>query len=226
MESRNQRDSRLIKKIIIRTGIVIICLCVLVAVLYLMLAIIKRDLTPTYVYDDTIRFSDVDYDIDIFQDPVYATKNLNITFIEYGDSTPISDNYEEGSWHGIASAVAYRSKGSEAEFFREYFIKVISGDYKNYPKMFSDNFFKYYSLPEKFTMQKVYGIEVEVFNRTQEESGVIVSNYIVRYKIMNNNGSFRGDVPSDTVKPLYFKLVNNNGVVKIDSIIFPEEKKN
>ena len=77
-------------------------------------------------------------------------------------------------------------------------------------------------------MQKIYGINIEVFNReTVNENGKtsVVSEYIVRYKIMNNNGTFRGDVPSDTVKPLYFKLVENDGKIGIDSISFLQKKK-
>ena len=220
------------KKLIKIAKIVLVSFGVLVALYAAMLIVTKLiadDKIPTRVVDESITFSDVNYGLDVFDDPIYASKSLNITRNEYGEIYTVGDDYDgENDWHGMAPLEVYERDGAESAFFREYFVCVISGDHEKYPTFFTENFFKYYTIPEKFTMQKIYGINIEVFNReTVNENGKtsVVSEYIVRYRIMNNNGTFRGDVPSDTVKPLYFKLVETDGKIGIDSISFLQKKK-
>ena len=226
---RKEKDKKRLKKLAKIVVIMFGGLVAVYAVLLVITSLMKGDKIPTRVVDESISFSDANYGLDIFSDPIYASKNINISVNEYGELYMIGADYEGSEdWHGMAPLSVYKRISEEAAFFREYFVCLISGDYEKYPTFFTDNFFEYYTIPEKFTMQKIYGISIEIFNReTVDENGtgVIVSEYIVRYKIMNNNGTFRGDVASDTVKPLYFKLVNSNGKIGIDSISFVQKKK-
>lgn len=58
-------------------------------------------------------------------------------------------------------------------------------------------------------MQKIYDIRVDLNDKKSAEvdgKQTTLYCYMVSYKIMNNNGTFRGDVGSDTAKPLYFEI--------------------
>ncbi|MFA6730429.1 MAG: hypothetical protein WCR95_05470 [Eubacteriales bacterium] len=184
---------------------------------------------PTRVVDKSIRFADINYDIDIFEDPIYVSRERNITYLEFKTGELIGTDYTGGeNWHGIKPKEVYLLISDEAAFFRDYFICLISGDYNVYGKFFTKNFFRFYSIPEKFTRQKIYDITVDLYDRetiTVDGDSVLVEHYIVAYRIMNNNSSFRGDMGSDVVKPLYFKLIKQAGEIKIEAITFINEKK-
>ncbi|MDD4124198.1 MAG: hypothetical protein PHW77_00500 [Eubacteriales bacterium] len=209
--------------------IAVVSLAVLLALLWVVSLFFQRDKIPTRVVDKSIRFSTVDYKINIFDDPVYVGKERNITYLEFGTGSIIGNNYNgDDEWHGISPASEYAKYCDEAVFFRNYFICLISGDYISYPEFFTDNFFNYYTIPEKFTMQKLYDITVELYNREEvdyNDEKAVIEQYIVSYRIMNNNASFRGDVGSDISKPLYFKMLKYNGEIKIEAITFIKEKK-
>ncbi len=224
-----EKKKKHLKKLVRITVIAGCSLVVLLAVLWIVSLFLKRDRIPTRIVEKGITFSSVNYNADIFDDPVYVGKERDLTYLEYGTGSLIGKNYTgEGEWRGIAPESEYAKNCAEAAFFRNYFICLISGDYDAYRGFFTDNFFKYYTIPDKFTMQKVYDITVDLYDR--EEIGyngetAIVERYIVTYKIMNNNATFRGDMGSDAAKPLYFKLLKYKGVIRIDSITFIKEKK-
>lgn len=224
-EKDKKRLKKIAKAVIIAFGILAVIYAASLVVTHFM----KSDKIATRVVDKSIAFSDADYAFNIFDDPIYASKSRNISKNEYGEVYTIGDDYDgDNDWHGMAPREVYERDGREAAFWRDYFVCVITGDHKSYPTFFTDNFFNYYTIPEKFTMQKIYGISIEVFNREPavvDGKNAVVAEFIVRYKIMNNNGTFRGDVPSDTVKPLYFKLVETDDKIGIDSISFVQNKK-
>lgn len=220
------------KKLKMLSRIFIIATLALLALLLILWGIsflLQREKIPTRVVDKSIRFAKVDYDLDIFEDPIYVGRERNISYHEYGTGYLIGDSYGgTDEWQGISPESEYAKYGDEAVFFRNYFICLISGDYENYPGFFTDNFFNYYTIPEKFTKQKIYDISVDLYNREEIEykgTTALIEHYKVSYKIMNNNGSFRGDVGSDLYKPLYFKLLKFNGEIKIEAITFIKEKK-
>ena len=67
----------------------------------------------------------------------------------------------------------------------------------------------------------IYDIKVNLHDRQYTETdGVtnMISYFVVDYKIMNNNGTFRGDVESDTVRSLFFVLSTVEGVTKISAL--------
>ena len=93
----------------------------------------------------------------------------------------------------------------------------IGGEYNEYNKLFTEEYYKsnepYYS----FTQQMIYDIRIERLSETVID-GEDVFYYNVSYKIHKNNGTFRNDIGSDGSKTLCFKLVNKNGTILIDSI--------
>ena len=206
-----------------------ICFAALFAVFMLTLALkaLLHKKIPTLVIDETIRFAEPDYEYDIFSDPLYVSKERNIFWNEYGVTSLIGENAgPEDSWHGIASERVYAEAGEEQLFFRNFIVCLIKGDYERYGGFFTERFFKTYTLPDRFTPQKIYDISAEVVNRTPSADGTYVSaQFILRYKIMNNNGTYRGDVASDSVRPLIVTLYKANGSILIDSVSFLEGVK-
>lgn len=155
-----------------------------------------------------IVFAPADYDLNIFENEIYLSKERDIYYSEYGSGELIDDgNYEI---HGDA-----------AVFFKNYFDCVINGRYEEYPDFFTDSFFQKHTIPEKFTMQMIYDIKVNLHDRQYTETNGVtnmISYFVVDYKIMNNNGTFRGDVESDTVRSLFFVLSTVEGVTKISAL--------
>lgn len=210
---KNLDKKRKLKKIII------ILLIVLAAVGLIWLAFfaiaelfLNKPITDDISNGD-ISFYKADYNEDIFKDSVYISKNRNIYFLEYGSGEEItSENLDEQS--------------ISAKLFNTYFSQVIDGDYEGYKSLFTEEYLKNSKAPDSFTMQKIYDIEINLFDKktiTENNTEILVETYVVSYKIMENNGTFRFDVGSNTIKPLVFELYKVGETVKINAISF---KKN
>jgi hypothetical protein len=100
------------------------------------------------------------------------------------------------------------------EFFYNYIEAIRSGDADALWAMYSPNCNDIKNLPTAYTVQMVYDITVY----PQTEGGNVIA-YRVDYKIHRNNGTFRKDVGSDTIRPLLFTLVQENGELKIGSVV-------
>ena len=119
-----------------------------------------------------------------------------------------------------------------AKFFYDYFDCVINGKFDSYPTFFTADYIARDLLPKKFTMQKIYDIEVTFYSRETENAAPMIyrDTFEVRYKIRSNNGTLRSDLESDTIRPLVFELIVEQNDVKIDDIypirtmIVPDEE--
>ncbi len=150
------------------------------------------------------------YDIDITYDTVYMNRDRYITYSEGGVSTIISEYSNEF--------------GAAGEFFLRYFSCLTSGDAEGYNSLFLDEYFDGEdTVPyERFTMQRVYDITVEKLSESLIEDGdyegCTRTVYKVGYKIMHNDGTFRDDMPSDTVVPRLLETISGGLNVKISAI--------
>ena len=63
----------------------------------------------------------------------------------------------------------------------------------------------------------VYDIKVEFYNSQSSDEGYI-ERYIVSFKIMENNGSFRADVRSDAAKPLVYEVQVGDSNARISAV--------
>ncbi len=193
------------KKIIIRIGIILLSISVLAVVLRYLFNNKKAD--ATFRNDDLV-FAEADYETDILKDPFYLMCNRDVIYTVNGDSEPInSDNVH--------------SFGDCAKLFLDYFDTVIKGDCNTYPSFFTEEYKRKNRLPEKFTMQRLYDIEVSQFSsevRDYNGKQVLCTHFIVSYRIQYNNGTFRGDFNKNDMKPLLFSLLSDNGKVLIYSV--------
>ncbi|MBO4343542.1 MAG: hypothetical protein J5844_02685 [Clostridia bacterium] len=159
-----------------------------------------------------VNFYTPDYDVNIFEDAEYMKKNRNIYYevpTASGSAKIVLDEYEKGELD------------AGQRFFTEYFDIVIGGEYEKYHKLFTDEYlkdpsgFEKHPADRKFTMQRIYDINVKELAKTPYDDKSYTYNgdpavfgvYEVGYKIMKNDGEFRTDVESDMVIPLIFETV-------------------
>lgn len=188
--------------------LIIIILSSVLAVLALFFAVtgISALLTPkvdtqNLTGNGDISLAEPDYTEDIFADEKYISKQREVFFTFDGDGEFIT-------------AENYLTFSPAGEMFYNYFNCVIKGDHTLYPSFFSESFKKTAILPEKFTMQKLYDISVTLEGRESDDGGY-TELYSVRYRIMDNNGTFRSDLENGTVIPVYYTVF----VTKTDAVI-------
>ncbi len=187
------------KKIVI----IAVASVLVIAFVLLLLLLLRPKVDFTEKRDDIFYFP-VDYSEDIFEDLVYLNRNRTVRFDRYGTAVYIN---EENC--GMQSV--------EAKFFYDYIQTVINGECEKHREFFDKSFFSGHSIPEKFTKQKLY--DIEIFSLTSDiKDGVAYETYKVCYKIQENNGTFRADVSSGESKPVAV-TIKRGKEFKITSII-------
>ena len=160
----------------------------------------------------TILFYPIDYEKDIFQDPEYLALNRYIRYTEGAQSTLIIDGN-------------YAQYGDGMTLLGAYFDSVIRGDCEAYNGFFTEKYFEDREKKERFTMQELYDIEIqllskEILNEGTEQQATRLL-YRVSYKIHKNNSTFRLDIDSDAaVQEVYEILIDDKtDAAKINAII-------
>lgn len=203
----NERSKQTIKKSILIVCIVLAVTAVLATVLWAVGLMLKSGTKkPDSLPDDV--FYEADYSKDIFLDEAYMSLDHSIMYMEYDSGMTLSE--ENHTTAGVAS-----------EFFYEYFDAIIKGDADRYRGMLTENYIYDFEPPVEFTMQMLYDIEV---NRVQtswseEYNGktVTVYNFAVKYKIFENNGTFRNDIASNQSATQYYELYSYDGKFYLNS---------
>lgn len=153
----------------------------------------KKD--PSYI------FYTADYNENIYENSEYMALNRYVMF--YNTAT------------GVTEDINNFPDDKYLVFMSELVNAIIEGDAKKYNSMFSDKYLLANSdkVREYFTMQKLYDIVVTK-HYTEEET-----IYSLEYKIMENNGTYRSDMPSDCSKAQYFLISDHAGKLLIDNLI-------
>ena len=162
----------------------------------------KLDLT---VKQDGIYYFPEDYSTDINERLLYTVKERRVYLIDASrlGGYLTDDNPLTNSKVGV--------------LFNSYFEALVNGDAVELDSLFTDSYFKSHVNPKRFTPQMVYDIKAEFYNSQSSEDGYI-ERYIVSFKIMENNGSFRADVGSDAAKPLVYEVQVGDSNARISAI--------
>ena len=163
-------------------------------------------------------FAPADYDENIYEDPEYLSL-IERGFIDYTDyetNLTLAVNYED--------AIDY---GEDVLFMVDYIYAIVAGDAEAYNEFFSDEYYKKNEPKDEFTMQKLYEVNISKVSQTKEsdKAGNTYNKYqyIVKYKILDNNGTFRNDFNTGT-KEQYILFTNKTGEFLIDGITTPKIK--
>ena len=114
----------------------------------------------------------------------------------------------------------YAQYGATVAFFGQYFETVIAGDTDTYNTYFTEHYYETNAPHERFAPQMLYNLNVTKLWEELEDDTVTRYAFDVTYMIHRNDGTFRNDIDSDSSKTLYFELVEENDVVKIDRITY------
>lgn len=118
----------------------------------------------------------------------------------------------------------YDQRDDQGKFFKLIMDSLKAGDWQTYQSYFVPNFFEGNDTFEKMTPQKLYDIDIYYHSQSQNVTmaGVtydVVENFTVRYKILNNDGTYRNDLPSDTWKPQIFQIAKTNAGYRIVNVL-------
>lgn len=213
MEQKNTTPADARSRLKRRIIFVFVGACLLLILAYAAVGILEHILygkDDGESYASSYIFYDADYDMNIFDDTEYMELNRYITFTEGAVSTTITDE-------------DYVSYGDDVAFLaEEYLYSIIYGDVDLYNACFSEEYYTQNEPHDRFTMQKLYNISLTRKESTTEGSGdeeYTIYGYTVEYMIRHNNGTFRRDLGSDSIRTQYLVISNQEGAWKIDRVI-------
>lgn len=177
--------------------IVLILLAAMALIVMISIPVLISSMQTGEGDDETTRliyFETPNYEENIFEDEEYLGKNRLVYVIKGAIGTYVDTSSE-----------AERAAESHVSNFMFDFIETqIQGDVDGYNACFSEEYLAKNGKQEKFTMQKLYDISIEQYgSATPTDDGGRNYTYILKYKILHNNGTLRNDIESMSERPLY-----------------------
>lgn len=220
--------------------IIIITFCVLVAlvvVYYLFTEVLYQPLYETLagylpwlesILDDgagheyqggefSIYFYPIDYDLDILEYDKYLELDRNVYY------------YKNADQYGAVVVLDEDNCGKQAPgvtLLYQYLESIIMGDADAYNACHSDFYFENKDLePDPgFTMTQLYDMRITNMGQknVSDQYGTYTQyDFVLEYKIHENNSTFRSDIPSDSSAAQYIVITDRNGELMIENVIFP-----
>lgn len=149
-----------------------------------------------------------DYEENIFEDTEYMSLDRTLYY------------YENGQGSYLTSADDAAKTGAFAAFFYTYFDTVIHGNHVTYNTFFTQNYREENGSKGRFTMQKLYDMEVKRLSQEPQGDTIIVHEFEVSYRILFNNGTYRDNLASETARPVIYRIYEYvaSGELRIESI--------
>lgn len=155
-----------------------------------------------------VELEEPDYDFDIFTDEEWLDEDRLIHYSNGTEGTVITRQHNE--------------QGAVGELFLAYFDALMQGDAEAYAALFTSSYRENNTLPDYFTMQRVYNISVtEAGSYTFTEgqyAGYTRQLFRVQYAILKNDGTFRDDLQSGYTCSVTFELLSDGTAVRINGI--------
>ena len=151
-----------------------------------------------------------DWNADILSEEEYLILDRSISY---------SDGF--GTWH-ILDGDVYDTKDPVQLFLISYIQDLINGDATNLRAKYSESVIKALKIPTSFTKQRVYESKfTEISKNEINRDGKISFEYEfkIEYKIMKNDGTFRSDLSSDSIKGQYFTILQNDENIQISKVV-------
>ncbi len=195
-----------------RIIIVFVGACVLLILAYGAVSLVERLLygaPQEEDYSSSYIFYDADYEMNIYDDTVYMDLNRYITFSDGMISTALEED-------------EYAEQDEDVRFMIGYIQSIIAGDAEAYNACFSEQYYTQNKPLDRFTMQKLYEIKLTRTETQTAEGGegeYTIHGYVVEYMIRHNNGTFRRDLGSDSIRAQYLVISDREGAWKIDNVV-------
>ena len=161
--------------------------------------------------DEYIHFYNVE-EGDIFENEEYLALNRSVLYCD-----------DPSGWYGHTSEITAEDRLSfepTVLFAEDYLIALIYGNSGALRAMCTSEYLKEHEIPE-FTQQMIYEAKITYYSTEGQEDGTTLVTYRLDYKIYRNNGTYRRDVGSRTVKPEYLvlRVSNNKSEIRIHDIL-------
>ena len=164
-----------------------------------------------------IVFYNPDFNSDIMSEPDYLALDRSI-------------KYSDGALTWEISGENYDNPSDSCQAFLINYIKaLVAGDTAKVRTMYSDEAIKALGIPEKITEQRIYEtVFTELSCAEIVEKGESFFRYEIKaeYKIQKNDGLFRSDLPSDSVKAQILIIDDKAGGAVIKSVVEYDPSKN
>ncbi len=160
----------------------------------------------------------VDYEYNIMEDAGYLRLLADEPLISYCDLST-----------GVTETIApedYDKQKAPVRFLIDLVLCIQSGDHEGYYNSFTDAYRRaeleknqYAEL--EFTMQQIYSAVITCVSEIEnEQTGTVSCVYRLKYKIRNNNGTFRTDLGSDSYREQEMVILNSasDPTLKINSV--------
>ncbi len=205
--------SRQMKRRILVVGAVILAVLLLLGGVVVLLEYINAPETPTSVPEAPIYFYPSEPDVNIMEEQAYLDLDRRIYYTARGETFVLTEENLE-------------NYGSAVKVLKQMLDCIIAGDHEGYNALFSSNYYatEGNTAKEDFTMQRVYNIRLEqgdcaTVKDTKTGKTYTRYEFIVKYNIARNDGTFRRDIGSDEARKQQFVLSNSTGeAVLIDQI--------
>ena len=166
----------------------------------------------------TYSFYEPDYDLNIFKVDEYMELDRAIYYCDSTTGVTISLDDDTRNMYDPALSVLCTMID-----------RIIAGNADRYNDLFSSNYYAVegHERRTEFTMQQLYDIKLTKMAVSQQtdKNGKSYTQYeyIVEYKIRQNDGTFRDDVDSDASRKQYFVLSNaaseSADIILIDQVL-------
>lgn len=204
-ESESRKNS---KKLLIIIIVSIVGVMAVLGIVSLLIDNITKKQKDEFEVD--YNFYPADYEENIFEDEKYMAI-ISEEFIKYTDSTTNVSI-------GIDKETA-QEQGSEVQFIVDMIYDAMNGDNVAYNAHFSDSYYKYNPPKERFTMQKIYDVNITYISSEKISDGNYTKSiYCVEYKIYENNGTFRRDIGGGSKKQYFTLSTYTDGSIYIDEV--------
>ncbi len=187
-------------------------LIAVLGVLYLVNLFMQEDKFDFRTKAEGIYFFPADYNENPADDPAYMAKDRDVWFSD-----------DRGV--GVPLPATIASENTIKGLMYRYFQSLKEGNAAAHAALLSKNYNEKYVVQDKFTCQKVHDIRIS-FNQGETRDGVAYWHYRVSYEIYENNGTYRGDIGSETARVMNFEIVYEDNVYKINSIGYITAKNN
>lgn len=152
------------------------------------------------------------------------TKEENFDIMEYDKYLRLDRNiYYEDKGTGVTVSVDEDNAAGQGKGFEVVYgvlTAINRGDANGYNSYMGADALK----KESFTQQQIYDIKVGKYSvyTVSGENGVPYTEYVfeIRYKIQENNGSFRKDIGSDASRKHYYVINDSSGELLVMDIIY------
>ena len=211
-EQTLERSKKLKKQIIFILGAVVVLLVAMFLVIELVEFLIDRKQQRP---DEEYHFYPT-YEGNILENPSYLDLDRSIIYAENPDGYGYSTSITEENIETFDEYVV---------FLYNYLQTIIAGDEDAYNACFTSAYLNEHGTQEPFSPQMIYDMRIAFYGKEGSGDDLRIT-YQLDYRFHCNDGTFRRDVESDAIRPVYVVLVKDaEGNVQIDLLVLRYETK-